>query len=153
MQHQKVFISHSHTCSSDQDQLSKELKPHWPHVNMTSTSPPLTQSSKDAPHTLNHTAPSSLFSQLGLGDTRAWSFSVWYSQLNHHKRDSHITRSKISYSVIEPQLLPLHQPMTMNSMHLHSMHIPLLQHLWSNLHLKSDQSSVGEFFGTNSQRV
>ena len=29
-----------------------------------------------------------------------------YSQLNHHKRDSHIIIGKISYSFIEPELLP-----------------------------------------------
>ena len=55
-------------------------------------------------HTLNHTA-SSFCPQTGLEDTRAWSFSIWYYQLNH-KWDSCITRSKISCSLIEPQPLP-----------------------------------------------
>ena len=72
-------------------------------MNKTSTLPPLAQSFKCALNQLNHTAPSPLFP---LGDTRAWSFSIWYSQLNHHKQDSHITRGKSSYSLIEPQLLP-----------------------------------------------
>ena len=35
----------------------------------------------------------------------------------------------------------------MSSMHLHSTHTPLLQHLWLDLHLKSDWMSVVEFFG------
>ena len=33
-------------------------------------------------------------------------FPSSYSQSNHHKRDSHITRSKISYSLIESQPFP-----------------------------------------------
>ena len=33
-------------------------------------------------------------------------FSIRYSQSNHHKWDSHITRSKSSYSLIDPQPLP-----------------------------------------------
>ena len=37
--------------------------------------------------------------------TWAWSSSIWYSQSNHHKWDSHITSGKICYSLIEPQLL------------------------------------------------
>ena len=133
-----VFITQSHTYSSEQDQLPKELKPHSSHLNKTST--------KGTPHTLNHTASSPFFPQAGLEDTRAWSFSIWYYQLNH-KWDSHITRSKISYSLIEPQPLLLHQPMAMSSMHLHSTHTPLLQHLWLDLHLKSDWMSVLEFLG------
>ena len=92
-----VFITQSHTYSSEQDQLPKELKPHSSHLNKTST--------KGTPHTLNHTASSPFFPQAGLEDTRAWSFSIWYYQLNH-KWDSCITRSKISYSLIEPQPLP-----------------------------------------------
>ena len=59
----------------------------------------LAQYSKGAPHTLNHTAPSPLFSQVSPGDKRPWYFSIWTSQ---------ITKSKISYfsSLIEPQPLP-----------------------------------------------
>ena len=33
-------------------------------------------------------------------------FQSGYSQSNHHKRYFYITKSKISYSLIEPQLLP-----------------------------------------------
>ena len=33
-------------------------------------------------------------------------FQSGYSQSNHHKRDSYITRSKISYSLVESQPLP-----------------------------------------------
>ena len=33
-------------------------------------------------------------------------FQSGYTQSNHQKRDFHITRIKISYSLIEPQLLP-----------------------------------------------
>ena len=39
--------------------------------------------------------------------------------------DYHITRSKISYSLIEPQPLPSTLAYAMNSMHLHSTHTPL----------------------------
>ena len=47
------------------------------------------------------------------------------SQWHHHKWDYHITRSKISYSLIEPQPLPSTLAYAMNSMHLHSTHTPL----------------------------
>ena len=104
--HCNIVIIQSHTCSSEQDQLLKKLKPLSPHVNKTSTWPLLVQSSKGPPHTLNHTTPSPLFPQTGLWDTWAWSFSIWYSQSNPHKQDSHITRSKISLSLIETQPLP-----------------------------------------------
>ena len=77
---------------------------------------PLVQSSKDAPHTLNHTTLFPLFPQTGLGDTRAWSFSIQYAGSNHHKWDYHITRSKISFSLIEPQ------PFTFTPTHGHEFH-------------------------------
>ena len=104
-QYNIVFINQSHIYCSEQDQLPKELKLHsttWESdINITTISPitPL------ALHTLNHTAPSPLFPQTGLGDTQAWSFSIQYSLSNHHKQDSHITRSKISHSFIESQPL------------------------------------------------
>ena len=104
-QYNIVFINQSHIYCSEQDQLPKELKLHsttWESdINITTISPitPL------ALHTLNHTAPSPLFPQTGLGDTQAWSFSIQYSQSNYNKRDSHITRSKISFSLTEPQPL------------------------------------------------
>ena len=41
-----------------------------------------------------------------LGDTWPCLFQSVYFQLNHHKRHSQITRSKVSYSLIEPQPLP-----------------------------------------------
>ena len=100
-----VFLTRLHTYSSEQDQLPKELKPHSQHVNKTSALPPLAESSKGAPHSKSHCTFSSLPSN-SLGDTRAWSFSIRYSQSKHHKWDFHITRSKISYSLIEPQPLP-----------------------------------------------
>ena len=98
-------------------------------------------------------APSPLFRQTGVGDTRAWFFLIRYSQSNHHKWDFYITRSKISYSLIEPQPPPSTLAYALNSMHLHSTHTPLLQHLWSDPHLKSNPRPVVEFFLGNSQRV
>ena len=68
------FVTQSYTYSSERDQVPNELKPHSPQVNKTSTQPPLAQLSKGTPHTLNHTAPSPLFHQTGLGGTQAWSF-------------------------------------------------------------------------------
>ena len=44
------------------------------------------------------------------------------SQLNHHRQDSQITRSKTSYSLIKPQPLPqgnLEIPLPPNSLDLH----------------------------------
>ena len=48
------------------DQFLKNLKVRSPHVNKSSTESPLAQSSKGAPHTLNHTVPSPLLPQTGL---------------------------------------------------------------------------------------
>ena len=42
-------------------QFPKELKSHSPHVNTTSTLPPLAWSSKGTQHTLNQTSPSTPF--------------------------------------------------------------------------------------------
>ena len=41
-----------------------------------------------------------------LGGARAWSFSVLLLPVEHYKRDSQITRSKISYNLMKPQPLP-----------------------------------------------
>ena len=60
----------------------------------------MAQSSKGASPTLNHSPFSPLLSN------RSRRYKSLYSQSNHHKRDSHITRSKISFSLIEPQPLP-----------------------------------------------
>ena len=101
-----LFVTKSHTYSSEQDQLLKELKSCSPHMKKTSTEPPLAQSPKDAPHTLNHIASFPLFSQTVLGDTQAWSFQSVYSQSNHQEWDSNITTREISYCLIESQPLP-----------------------------------------------
>ena len=76
-----------------------------------------------------------LFPQTGLRDTRAWSFPSGYSRLNHHKRHSNITRSKISYSLIESQPLSC-TPAFGHEFHAPAFHphpaftIPLVRHAY-----------------------
>ena len=69
----------------------------------------LAQSSTDAPQTKSHHPFSPLPSNKSRKrDTRTCLFQSGYSQLNHHKRDCQITRTKISYSLyslMEPQPL------------------------------------------------
>ena len=57
-------------------------------------------------HTLNCSVSSPSFPQISPRDTRPCLFQSSYPELNPHKRNSQITRSKISYSFIEPQPLP-----------------------------------------------
>ena len=79
----------------------------------------LAQSSTGAPHPKSHRPFSHLSSNKSRrGDTRPCLFQSGYSPLNHHKRDSQITRTKISYSLyslIEPQNFLVHQPAATNS--------------------------------------
>ena len=71
---------------------SLELKPYSPYMKRTSTKPSLAQVSKGAPHMLNHTTPSALFTQKNRG-VHTWSFPIWLLSvqftktgfLNHHK--------------------------------------------------------------------
>ena len=51
------------------------------------------------------------------------SFSIHYSQLNHHKRDSQITRRKISHNLIEPQTFPC-TPAYIYQFHVLAFHPP-----------------------------
>ena len=53
-----------------------------------------------------HTALSHLLPQTSLEIHGPDIYQFSYSHLNHHKRDCQITRSKISYSLIEPQPHP-----------------------------------------------
>ena len=59
-----------------------------PHVNENITTiNPITQ--RYFQHTLNHTAPSPLFPQTGLGDRRSELFQSGYSKSNHRRWNSH----------------------------------------------------------------
>ena len=72
---------------------------------------------------------------------------------NHHKWDSQIARSTISYNLIEPQPLPC-TPSCGHKLHALSFQPHLtLQHHWLDPHLQSDRRSVVELFCGNSQRV
>ena len=68
---------------------------------------PLTQSSEGTSHALNHTVhslPPSFKQVQQIHDPGPFHFG--YSQSTLHEQDSQITRSKISYSLIEPHPLP-----------------------------------------------
>ena len=101
-----LFVPKFNTNSLEYDQLPKEPKPHSPHLNKASKYPPLVQSSEGAPHAVNHTTcyPSLPKQIWQIHDPGL--FQSGCSQSNHHKRDSQITRSKICYSLIEPQPSP-----------------------------------------------
>ena len=70
-------------------------------INITTISPIIWRRSTC---TKSHCPFSPLFSQTSLHDLALFQFG--YSQSTHHKRDSQITRSKISYSLIERQPVP-----------------------------------------------
>ena len=117
-----LFVPKFHTNSLEKVQLPKNLKLHLPHVNKWIRHQhklALVQSPKGASHTKSHCPLS----------TRSCLFQSGYSQLNHHKRDSQIVRSKIAYSLIEPlNYLIVHQSAATNSMQLQSTHPSNLQH-------------------------
>ena len=78
-------------------------------------------------------------------------FQSRYYWSNHQKWDSQITRSKISYNLIEPQPLPC-RPAQRQEFHALAFHPrPHLQHHWSDKHLEFDQRSVVELLCGNSQ--
>ena len=78
--------------------------------------------------------------------TWAWSSSIWYSQSNHHKWDSHITSGKICYSLIEPQLLSSTLAYS-HKVHALAFHPhPTFAAPLADPHLKSDLRSVVELF-------
>ena len=71
----------------------------------TSAEPPLSLSSKDAPYTLNHTTHSALTQN----KSRRYTNSVYFNAVTlsgkTDKRHFEITTSKISLTLMEPQLL------------------------------------------------
>ena len=88
MQHNLVLSPYTH--SLEQEQLQIELKPYLPYVlthTRTATQPPLVQSCKSTPHTVNHPIPPPSKTSL---------FQSRYSQSNRHKQDFSITTSEIS---------------------------------------------------------
>ena len=90
---------------------------------------------------------------MSLGDTRPFLFQSGYSLLNHHRWDSWVTRSKISYGLIEAQPIPC-TPAWDNQVHALAVHpSPNFQHLSSDPHLQSGRWSVVELFCINKQRV
>ena len=74
-------------------------------------------------------------------------------QLNHHKQDSHVTRSKIFYSFIQPLLLFCAPAFGYEFYSWQSTHTPHSQHLQSDPHLQSSWKSVVEPFCGNSQHI
>ena len=77
-------------------------------VVVTATQSRLTQSSKSTPHTLYQTIPPPLLSSTlkqVLETYKPSLFQPCRSQSNHHQQGFSITISKISYSLIDPQLL------------------------------------------------
>ena len=85
MQHNFVFQFHTH--SLEQHQLPTELTPYSPYVIKTSTESQLTQSSKGALHTLNHSTPSITSLKKFRRYSNQLFFQFDYSQSNHHKQD------------------------------------------------------------------
>ena len=65
----------------------------------------LTQSSRGASHTLNHTIPPPPSPKQVQEEHQPGLSQSGYSQSNHHKPDFYISKSKISYTFIDPQLL------------------------------------------------
>ena len=105
---------------------------------------------------LSRNSPSFPFPQISLGDTRPYLLQSGYLQLNHHKRDSQITKSKISFFPLVWSNLYhflVHQPAATNSMHLQSTHLLNLHHPLSDPHLKSGRRSAVQLFCGNSQHV
>ena len=116
MQHNLVLRHYTH--SLEQDQLQIELKPYLPYVlthTRTETRPPLVQSSKSTPHTLNY--PIQPPSKTSLFQSR-------YSQSNHHEQVRSIKiLSSLNYFPVQ-QSVPF-----ANAIHLQSTNVPHLQHL------------------------
>ena len=113
-------------CKKARPQTSDRI----PNADLTKGgSPIVAQSSNGTPHTLNHTALSHLLPQTSLEMHGPGIYQYSYCHSNHHKRDSQITRSKISYSLSSLNHILVHQPVATNSMHLQSTHTAHLQHL------------------------
>ena len=80
-----------------------ELKPYSPYVKK--TEPPLAQSSKGASHTLSHTTLPPPFPQTSQEGTPTQPFSIWLLPVESPQVGFLISTRKISYSLIELQLL------------------------------------------------
>ena len=79
-------------------------------------------------------------------------FQSDHSQLNHHKRDSQITRSKISYRLMEPQSLPRTScGYEFNALAVYTHHSA--KHVQLDPSLESDRKSAEELFCRSSQGV
>ena len=156
---QHIFLRKFHIYPLEQDQHPKELKLHSPHVNKTSACIKQHQHNHlKALHTLNHTAlslPSSLKQIQEIHDPGLPQSG--YSQSSHRKWDYQITRSKISYNLIESQPLRC-TPNCGYQFHALAVHSPTHPSPKSTAPLGGSvfgiwRRSAVEFFCLNSQHV
>ena len=123
----------------------------------TETEPPLVESFKWAPHTLNHTTSSPPFPNT----SRRYMTTVFFNPVLILLLPSPINTSQISKS---PQVIfllvwsrfnyfPVCKPVATNSMHSQYTPTPHLQHIQSETHLESSRTSAVDRFCENKQRI
>ena len=113
--------------------------------------PPLAQSSKGAPHTLNHLTPSPPFPQSSLGGTWTRSFSILFLPVTID-----ISKSpQVRFLIVWLSLIyfPVYQLEVRNSVHLPLTYIPHLHHLQLEAHLETSQRLQWGLFCKNNKRV